>query len=288
MRWLCIKICKLLLKLWVLNNLDLVEFDSSAAVIFDNVTVARNGNIILDAVSASVPRGSCTAIIGPNGAGKTTLLLALLGQLSFVGSIRLISVVKGLPQRIGYVPQRLQFDRGMPLSVLEFMVMGWQRLPLWFGVQRKLRQQALELLAMVKMEDRVSRQVGALSGGEMQRVLLALALSQTPDLLVLDEPASGVDFQGEQILCELLGNLRESLGFTQLMVSHDLVTVTHHATHVIALKRGVIAEGPPRAVLNSAVLTAMFGLHQGLASALAFPDNVGSCTAVCCRRSSLA
>lgn len=267
----------------MLNKLNLIQFHTTAAVTFDKVMVVRNGNIILDTVSANIPRGSCTAIIGPNGAGKTTMLLALLGQMPYTGSIRLNSVAKDKQQRIGYVPQRLQFDRGMPLTVLEFMVMGWQRLPLWFGVQRKLRQQALELLATVKMEDRVNRHLGALSGGEMQRVLLALALSQTPDLLVLDEPASGVDFQGEQIFCELLGNLRERLGFTQLMVSHDLVTVTHHATHVIALNRKVIAEGPPRMVLTSATLTAMFGLHQGLVSPLAFPNNTGSCTANCCR-----
>ena len=102
---------------------------NGAAVKFENVTVALGGNTILDDVLASVPQGSCTAIVGPNGAGKTTMLLALLGQLPHTGSIRISRAPEGRHPRIGYVPQRLQFDRGMPITLLEFMVMGWQRIP---------------------------------------------------------------------------------------------------------------------------------------------------------------
>jgi zinc transport system ATP-binding protein len=117
----------------------------------------------------------------------------------------------------------------------------------------------------------------------MQRVLLALALGQEPDLLVLDEPASGVDFQGEHVFCELLENLRCQRGFTQLMVSHDLPTVTHHATHVICLNRRVAAEGPPREVLTAETLTAIFGLHMGLVNSRVLPDGSRSCSSPCCR-----
>jgi zinc transport system ATP-binding protein len=255
---------------------------NGVTVKFANVTVDLGGNTILENVSASVPRGSCTAIVGPNGAGKTTMLLALLGECSYSGSIEISHAAAGGQLRMGYVPQRLQFDRGMPLTILEFMVMGWQRNPLWFGIRPKYRERARELLAAVKVEGLEKRRIGAVSGGEMQRVLLALALGQEPDLLVLDEPAAGVDFQGEHIFCELLDSLRCQQGFTQLMVSHDLASVTHHATHVICLNRRVAAEGSPQEVLTAETLTSIFGLHMGLVNSRALPDGRGICFAPCC------
>jgi zinc transport system ATP-binding protein len=237
---------------------------NGATVTFEKVTVIREGICILDEVSATVPEGSCTAIVGPNGAGKTTMLLALLGEIPCRGAIRIAGPSGDSPLRIGYVPQRLQFDRGLPLTVLEFMVMGRQRSPLWFGVRPRHRERALSLLRSVDVEKLHNRRIGALSGGELQRVLLALALSRAPDLLVLDEPASGVDLQGARVFCELLENLRCEQGFTQLMVSHDLATVTHHATHVICLNRRVAAQGPPRTALTEKTLAAVFGPHLGL------------------------
>lgn len=250
---------------------------NGAAVTFENVTVSLGGNCILDRISVRIPLGSCTAVVGPNGAGKTTMLLALLGEVPFTGDIRVFRADEGRPLRIGYVPQRLQFDRGMPLTVLEFMVMGRQRSPLWFGLRRAHRDRARQLLAAVKVDELEKRRIGALSGGEMQRVLLALALGQEPDLLVLDEPASGVDFQGEHLFCELLDKLRCERGFTQLMVSHDLPTVTHHATHVICLNRKVAAEGSPREVFTPENLTAIFGLHMGLVDSRALSSRDCSC-----------
>lgn len=251
------------------------------AVAFDNVTVAMGGNLILDRVTASVPKGSCTAVVGPNGAGKTTLLLALLGELPCKGNIRIAPGAKGSPPRIGYVPQRLDFDRGMPITVLEFMAMGQQRAPFWFGVRSRYRRRVRRLLASVKADYVLHRKLGALSSGEMKRVLLALALEREPDLLVLDEPAAGVDFQGEYVFCELLESLRRERGFTLLMVSHDLATVTHHASHVICLNHRVAAEGRPREVLTNDTLTAIFGMHKGLVDSQAFPcgkgDSTGSC-----------
>jgi zinc transport system ATP-binding protein len=244
--------------------------------------VSLGGHSILESVSACVPKEGCTAIVGPNGAGKTTLLLALLGEVPYSGNIKIPRADKRQPLRVGYVPQRLQFDPGLPLTVLEFMVMGWQRRPLWFGVRRKYRERALELLKAVKVDGLARQKIGSLSGGEFQRVLLALALGQRPELLVLDEPASGVDFQGEHVFCELLDNLRREHGFTQLMVSHDLSTVTYHATHVICLNRKVAAEGPPREVLTSQNLTAIFGLHMGLVNTGVIPLSGGARSATCC------
>ncbi|HVP10730.1 MAG TPA: metal ABC transporter ATP-binding protein [Phycisphaerae bacterium] len=256
---------------------------NEAAVAFEDVTVAPGGYLILDGVTARVPLGSCTAIVGPNGAGKTTMLLALLGQIPYRGRIHVACQTQERHSRIGYVPQRLQFDRGLPMTVLEFMVMGWQRMPLYLGVRKNHRKRAMALLTSVKADALAQRRIGALSGGEMQRVLLALAIGQKPDLLVLDEPAAGVDFQGEHVFCELLEGLRRELGFTLLMVSHDLVTVTHHATHVICLNRRVIAEGPPRETLTPENLTAIFGVHMGLVDGRALPDDRAECSASCCK-----
>ena len=260
----------------------MVPIAAEVAVAFEEVRVTLGGVRILDGVTATVPAGGCTAIVGPNGSGKTTLLLALLGQIPCTGRIRLASRPDGTPPRIGYVPQRLAFDRGLPMTVLEFMVMGRQRLPLWFGGRRGHQERARALLATVRAEGIADRQLGALSGGEMQRVLLALALQQEPDLLILDEPAAGVDFQGEQIFCELLDSLQGRHAFTQLIVSHDLATVTHHSTYVICLNRKVVAAGPPRQVLTTETLTATFGLHMGLVASRAMPEAGPGCTGSCC------
>jgi zinc transport system ATP-binding protein len=139
------------------------------------------------------------------------------------------------------------------------------------------------MLREVQADALERRALGVLSGGELQRVLLALALQHDPDLLLLDEPAAGVDVRGEQVFCELLERLRRERGFTQLLVTHDLATVTHHATHAILLNRRVIAEGAPRDVLTAENLSAVFGLHMGLPDARGLPDGRSSCSAVCCR-----
>ncbi len=252
------------------------------AVFFEGVSVRLGGVSILDRVTASVPRGGCTSIVGPNGAGKTTLLLALLGEVPYKGGIHFSSKINR-NLRIGYVPQRLSFDRGIPVTVNEFMNLGFQEKPLWFGLKPDFRKKTVKQLAMVKAEHLAERKLGALSGGELQRVLLALALAQEPDLLVLDEPAAGVDIQGEHVFCELLDNLRARLGFTQLMVSHDLATVTHHATHVICLNQKVVAEGTPCEALTDETLTAIFGMHMGLVDSRSMPLGKSMCTAACCK-----
>lgn len=238
------------------------------AVRFDKVSVRRGGLTILDEVSAVVPRGSCTVIVGPNGAGKTTLLLALLGEVPYGGRIR---AGTGGALRIGYVPQRINLDRGMPLTVTEFLALGEQRRPLWLGVRPDVRRKVCGFLDLVHAAHLADRRLGALSGGETQRVLLALALQRDPELLVLDEPSAGVDFEGEHLFCELLEELRARRGFTQLMVSHDLGMVAHHATHVICLRRRVAAEGNPTEVLTPEILNALFGLHMGLIHGAACP-----------------
>jgi len=242
-----------------------VNASEQPAVIFDNLTVKIDGLTILQSVSAAVPRGSATAIIGPNGAGKTTLLLALLGQIGYEGSIRIVPPHPGRAVRLGYLPQRLDFDRGMPLTVMELMAMGHQRRPLWLGCSRRARSLAMDNLGAVEAGHLAQRPVGGLSGGELQRVLLALAIAQDPDILLLDEPSAGVDIGGENLLCELFDRLRTQRGFTQIIVTHDLSIVTAHATDVICLNRRVTGSGPVRTALSDEVLAATFGIHLGLA-----------------------
>ncbi len=238
--------------------------DCHEAIKFNNVAVRLNDIKIIENITARVPSNSCTSIVGPNGAGKTTLLLALLGKIKYSGSISINCINDVVKPVIGYVPQRMDFDRNIPVTVLEFMAMGLQRYPLWLGVKKKCRQDCEEVLAAVHSSHLIDRRVGNLSGGELQRVLLALALQTNPELLVLDEPDTGVDFHGGQIFCELLEDLRATMGFTQIMVSHDLGTVTQHSTHVICMNHTVIAEGLPQEVITPEVLASTFGIHMGV------------------------
>ncbi len=231
-----------------------------AAVSFRNVSVDIGNVSILRDVCITIPAGSRAAIVGPNGAGKSTLLAALLGEITHTGEIRIHSS-DGQPVRIGYVPQRLAFDRSLPLTVAEFLAIPTQKRALWLGVSSRTREIINESLALVNALHLAKRFLGALSGGELQRVLLASALIRKPNLLILDEPATGVDVHGEQIFCELLGSIADRMQLTQLMVSHDLSTVLHHASHVVCLNKRVLAEGRPSEILTTSTLLSLFGIH---------------------------
>lgn len=236
-----------------------------------DLNVALNGVRALREVNLTAPRGGQTVIIGPNGAGKTTFLLALLGQTAYSGRI----VLNPPEAKIGYVPQKLDFDRRMPISVMEFMALSLTSRPLWLGLSSRVKALARTWLEAVKAEGLASRRLGELSGGELQRVLLAAALAQEPAVLILDEPATGVDIRGEQLLCEILDALKSRDGLTQVVVSHDLATCLAHADWVVCLNRTVIAQGRPEAVITEKVLTATFGQHQGMAK---LPGEAGACT----------
>ena len=225
------------------------------AVTFHGVAAVLGENKVLDGIDCVAPGGGSTAVVGPNGAGKTTLLKALLGLLPYKGRIDFTGTTS---PRFGYVPQKLDFDAGMPLTVLEFICLNWRRLPLWFGVGRKNRRRALDLLEQVGMCGLWSRRLGDLSGGELRRVLLAMALGRDPELLVLDEPTAGVDYKGEMAFYQLLDRLRHRNGFTQIMVCHNLEAVRRHASWVICLNRRVIAQGSPDATLTAPVLGQTF------------------------------
>jgi len=215
---------------------------------FLDVSIARQREHLLSRVSLKVERGSIHAIVGPNGAGKTTLLVALLGLVPFDG--RIVAHWRG-DGRIGYVPQTFVVDPSLPVTVADFLALTRQRRPVCFGVASMTRTKILGLLEQVGLRGLDDRPLAVLSGGETRRVLLAHALDPTPELLILDEPASGLDESGVRQLEELLRALK-ARGASILMVSHDLDQVRRLADWVTVLDRAIIKEGAPAEALADA------------------------------------
>ena len=221
------------------------------------LTVVLGDRTVLEDVTLSVEEGEIVAVIGPNGAGKTTLLKAALGlfpirsgtallfgkQLAALGSER---------DRLGYVPQNLELDRTIPVTVRELI--GINTPP------RYLSRPALsKALAEVDAERLADRLVGELSGGEMQRVMIAMTLLRDPRLLFLDEPATGIDREGERLFYDVLESLRSSRSLTVIMVSHDISVVYRYASRVLCINRRLMCQGPPGDILKDETLERLYG-----------------------------
>ena len=204
----------------------------------DGLTIRRHREALLDRVSIRVPRGSLHAIVGPNGAGKSTLLLALLGQIEFDGRITLNWRGDGA---VGYVPQTFPIDPTLPVTVIDFLALTRQRRPVCFGISAATRAKAAALLSRVGLSGLERRPLAVLSGGELRRVLLAHALDPEPELLILDEPGSGLDEGAAQWLEDTLAAMKQSGRTTIVMVSHDLERVRRLADEVTFLSRGLVA-----------------------------------------------
>jgi zinc transport system ATP-binding protein len=217
-----------------------------------NVSLRLQGNTILEKVSLTVRRGEVVTLIGPNGAGKTSLVRVVLGLLRADSG----SVMREPRLRIGYMPQKLEVDASLPLTVVRFLLLS----P---GSSRSQALTALEDVAAAHLSDRPLQQV---SGGELQRVLLARALLRKPDLLVLDEPVQGVDVNGQAELYQLINQLRDRYGCGVLMVSHDLHLVMATTNTVVCINRHVCCSGHPELVSTDPAFLALFGER---ASALA-------------------
>jgi zinc transport system ATP-binding protein len=234
-----------------------------------DLCVTLGGNSILRGFRADLARGKITALIGLNGSGKTTLLRAVLKEVAFTGQIKFHcghDHSQPNPQHVGYVPQKLRIDANMPLSVRDLLALAMQRRPLFFGIGKSLNaKMAIMLNRVGAATSLLDRPVDKISGGELQRILLALALEPNPELLLLDEPAAGIDFHDQERYYELIARLNQERGITILLVSHDLSVVSKHADQVLCLKDGTLqCEGTPRDMLNGEMLRATFGDDRGL------------------------
>jgi len=226
----------------------------------NNFAVTRGSDKILYDVNLHVHCGEITAIIGPNGAGKSTLLKSILGEIPHEGTLEFVDEKdkKTRNANIGYVPQYLDFDRTTPISVLDLFTITYSNIPSWIKKSKKVLEIAQEALKRVEADDLLNKRLGQLSGGELQRVLLSLALTPMPDILLLDEPVSGVDNKGMNIFYKTVSSLREKYDLTIILVSHDFESVKKYADRVVLLNKTVKMVGKPKDVFGSKDFEAMF------------------------------
>ena len=224
-----------------------------------DLKVSLNHNLILDHVDFKLHEKETLAIIGPNGSGKTTLFRVLLGLLPYQGKIEWKKGVK-----IGYVPQLIRIEPDLPLTTLDF-----------FNLKNAKREEIDSVLSAVgfkkdephagHLEDHIiNGKIGVLSGGELQRVLIAWALVGNPDLLLFDEPTSGVDISAEETIYTLIHRLQKRSNLTILIISHDLQIVYKYATNVLCLNKKGVCYGPPKQTLNQDNLNKLYGDNIGI------------------------
>ncbi|MFN3973068.1 MAG: ATP-binding cassette domain-containing protein [Gemmobacter sp.] len=220
----------------------------------DHLSLHLSGREVLRDVTFRIGPGEIVTLVGPNGSGKTTLLRALLGILPPTSG----RVARQPGLRIGYVPQRLALDRALPMTARRFLSLP---APVTDALAR-------EALARAGVVDAWGQQLSALSGGQLQRVLLARALLGAPQLLALDEPTQGLDQPGEAAFYRLLEEVRRDTGAAVLLISHDLHVVMAASDRVVCLNGHVCCEGTPQVVSAAPEYRALFGLGTGGALAL--------------------
>ncbi len=228
----------------------------------EGFTIKTGNTTILDNINLHIHCGELTALIGPNGAGKSTLLKAIMGEVKHDGELKYHDA-KGIhfgKPVIGYVPQNLDFDVNSPVSVIDLFQCANTIRPAWLGHNKKIKKKTNDLLAMVKAELLINKKLGDLSGGELQRVLLALSLDPMPDILLLDEPVSGLDRHGLEVFYELLNKIKKNYDLTIILISHDLELIKANADRVVLLNKRIILSGSPKLVMSSPVLYKTFGM----------------------------
>ncbi|RNC28605.1 MAG: Zinc import ATP-binding protein ZnuC [Candidatus Dichloromethanomonas elyunquensis] len=240
--------------------------------IIDKLNVQRGNTHILKDVNLHIHNGELTALIGPNGAGKSTLFKALIGDIPYTGSFYYTdSPYKRLGKpKIGYVPQKLEFDYSFPVSVLDLFSASLSRFPVWLSHRGKMKSVATRSLEMVHAENLLDKRVGTLSGGELQRVLLALALNPIPDLLLLDEAFSAVDQSDLVLFYSLVKNLVEKYNIAAILVSHDLTLAAKYSGKMIFLNHSVRSVGTPEEVFahETFITTFQRGIQNDCSAAL--------------------
>ena len=236
----------------------------SCCLRIQDLSVKIGGDSILRDVNLHVHCGQMVALIGPNGAGKSTLLKAILGQREYDGVIAFSAPgQRNRKMRIGYVPQSPAFDPGDPVTVADLFACCHSRRPAFLGLSKAMRGTVLQCLERVNGQDLIDKRVGTLSGGELQRVLLALALEPLPNILILDEPMSGVDAAGNAQLMDMLDELRSSYDLSVLMTTHDFGMLTAYADQVVLIDGCVLANGTAQEVMNSDAFRQVFHAKAG-------------------------
>ena len=233
------------------------------SVKIEELSVRKGSTEILNQVNLTANHGEILALIGRNGAGKTTLLKSILGQTPYTGRITYFNCQgKRIDRpRIGYVPQFLAFDRSTPVTVEDLFCANRSRIPVWMSHGKKRQKEAESLLEKVGGTGLFRKKLGALSGGELQRVLLAFALDPLPDLLLLDEPVSAVDRKGVGVFYDLVTSLRSEYHMPVILVSHDLGHVKKYASKAAFLQDGTVAmQNAVDKVLNNPQVREAFGL----------------------------
>ena len=224
----------------------------SCCLRIQDLSVQIGKDSILRNVNMHLHCGQIVALIGPNGAGKSTLLKAVLGEREYDGIISFS--VPGQRNRkaiIGYVPQSPAFDPGDPVTVADLFACCMSRRPAFLGLPKGVRNHIHTCLERVHGEGLIDKRIGTLSGGELQRVLLALALDPIPNILILDEPLSGVDVEGIESLMDMLDELRQDYDLSILMTTHDFSMLSRYADQVVLIDHAIIAQGSADDVLNS-------------------------------------
>jgi len=257
------------------------EHDVSAPPIrLEHVWVRHEGTIALEDVHLEIPPGEQVAIVGPNGAGKTTLIQVIAGTLEPTeGRVEIFGHGPRGHVCIAYVPQRSQVDWNFPVSVDEVVMMGRiRKIGLFRWPTSKDWQFVREALDRVGMRHAAGRQIGELSGGQQQRVFLAQALAQEAEVILLDEPLTGLDAPSLAAILQILQELR-ALGVTILIATHDLGLAAEHFDRILLLNRRVIAYGSPDAVLASETLLQAYGpqVHR-----LSYEEGALLVTDTCC------
>ena len=237
----------------------------SCCLRIQDLSVTIGNDTILKNVAMHVHCGELVALIGPNGAGKSTLLKAILGQQDCDGIISFsVPGQRSRKMKVGYVPQSPAFDPGDPVTVADLFACCMSKRPAFLGLGKAMREQVLECLSRVHGEDLIDKRVGVLSGGELQRVLLALALEPIPNILILDEPLSGVDVEGMESLMEMLDEIRETYDLSILMTTHDFAMLPRYADQVVLIDHGVVCQGKPLEVLGSEEFRNVFHRKGGI------------------------
>ena len=232
----------------------------------ENMSVTIGNDTILNDMNLHVHCGEMIALIGPNGAGKSTFLKAVLGQLDYSGVIAFSEPgQRSKKPRIGYVPQSPAFDPSDPVSVADLFACCMSKRPAFLGLGKSMRELVLECLERVHGEALIDKRVGTLSGGELQRVLLALALEPLPNILILDEPLSGVDIEGMENLMDMLDEIRKTYDLSILMTTHDFSMLPRYADQAVLIDHGIKAIGDPETVLRSEAFHRAFHLKGGRA-----------------------